>query len=253
MGYRKVVLTWSKRTVILVICWLISACQDAGECLQSTGAVVTEVRPLAPFDRIDLSDDIDLVIYPGSQRQEVRITGGGNLLGDIETRVNAGILYLRNNNRCNWVRSFKNTFTAEVYCDSVTALWIEDAVGRVKIKDTISVFNFSLDSYSSMGDYDLLLNCSNAATLAIHNGPANLTVAGICQSQYNYQTGYGRIDCSALASEYVFLTNNGSNDTYVRARQLLEAKIEHTGNVYYSGRPDTVISYIRGRGRLIPY
>ncbi|MFM9056328.1 MAG: GIN domain-containing protein [Bacteroidota bacterium] len=228
-------------------------CQDAGECLESTGAFSTETRSLEPFNRIDLSDDIDLIIHPASQVHEVRISGGGSLLSDIETRVSAGTLYLRNNTRCNWVRSFKNTFTADVYCDSVTALWIEDAVGRVRMTDTLSVSRFSLDSYSSMGDYDLLINCSDAATLAIHNGPSNLKASGTCQNQYNYQTGYGKIDCSALNSEYVFLTNNGSNDSYVSVRKLLEAKIGHTGNVYYAGEPDSVISVIRGRGRLIPY
>lgn len=253
MGHRNVILTWFAKTQILLLGLLASACQDAGECLQSTGSLESETRLLEAFNRIDLSDDIDLIIHPGSPRYEVRVSGGGNLLSDIETRVSSGTLYLRNNNRCNWVRSFKNTFTADVYCDSITALWIEDAVGTVKMKDTVSVYNFSLDSYSSMGEYELLINCANAATLAIHNGPADLKVSGNCQSQTNYQTGYGKIDCSSLRSEYVFLTNNGSNDTYVSARQLLEAKIGHTGNVFYSGEPDTIISYIRGRGRLIPY
>jgi hypothetical protein len=118
--------------------------------------------------------------------------------------------------------------------------------------DTIRTNEFRLDSYSSMGDYQLKIEC-NTVTLAVHNGPSNLTAAGHCQNQYNYQTGYGKIDCSQLQSAFVFLTNNGSNDSYVNAKKLLEAKLGHTGNVYYTGQPDSIRSSISGSGRLISF
>lgn len=225
------------------------SCTDIDDCFRGTGSRQTETRYTEAFDRIYLTDNIDLRIHIGQDHQ-LDLSGGDRLLPQVETQVENGTLRISNGNRCNWTRDFKERIVIDAYTPALKAIYLEDAIGNVTFMDTVHSDVFRLDSFSSMGTYQLLLNCTTA-TLAIHNGSADLKVSGLVRNQYGYSAGYGKFDAGNLATHFAYITNKGTNNIIVNPVNLLDALIEESGNIYYSGQPDSIRFRNSGTGKLI--
>src|SRR6187402_160202 len=68
--------------------------------------------------RTDLMCNADVIIHPDTVNR-IRVTCGSNLIGKIETEITDGILRIRNNNHCNWVRSFDPYIKVEVWTNDL--------------------------------------------------------------------------------------------------------------------------------------
>ncbi len=250
MGSRVFILTTIIRATILT-CLILAgqSCSDVDDCFTANGDDEQEYRQPGVFDRIYLTDNIDLRIHR-SPTHRLTLNGGKNLLPQVETRIENGTLRILNNNRCNWTRSFKKRITIDIYTPALNGIYVEDAIGNITTPDTIYAGEFRLDSFSSMGTYDLILNCTTA-TLALHNGAADLRVSGTTQVQYGYTAGYGNFDAGTLKTSFAFITNKGTNRLTVNPVNLLDARIEGAGDIYYRGQPDSIYSQITGTGKLI--
>jgi len=232
-------------------CLLVAgqSCSDVDDCFTGTGTEAQESRQPGVFDRIYLTDNIDLRIHHSSTHH-LTLNGGKNLLPQVDTRIENGTLRIQNSNRCNWTRSFKKRITVDIFTPSLDGIYVEDAIGNITSADTIQSEEFRLDSFSSMGSYNLVLNCTTV-TLALHNGAADLHVSGKTQVQYGYNAGYGNFEAGALNTSLAFITNKGTNQLTVKPADLLDARIEGSGDIQYIGQPDSIRSQITGTGKLI--
>lgn len=103
----------SKRKItscILLLLISISSCdsENANDCLQTDGSSVSYLVELPLFDKIQLEDDIRLIIEEGPE-QRVTVNTGENLVSDLTITVKEGFLVLQNNNNCNLLREFGRT------------------------------------------------------------------------------------------------------------------------------------------------
>lgn len=228
---------------------LLNSCNSIDDCFHGTGDESIEDRSPGSFTGIYLTSNIHLNIHISNQ-QRVQVTAGENLQKGIEVKTENGILRLDNNNKCNWVRSFKPRITVDVWTPTLSTLFMEDATGDVNFADTLKEQNFRFDGYSSMGTVNLLLDCF-IATIATHNGPLDVNARGNASVQYHYNAGFGVINCNELRSDNIYINNKGSNDSKINCENILEVTIEKTGNIYYRGNPSTIKTNITGDGKLI--
>jgi len=233
-------------TILIIV--FFTSCEKACDCLKSTGQIDTEYRNIANFNEIHLGNNIDLVIHIDTITK-IKVTAGKNLLSEIITENNNGVLKIKNENNCNWVRDYNKKIVVEVWTDSLKRLNVYDAIGDIYFDDTLNCNEFYFQSFGCTGQFHLKLNGS--AHLDIINGSADLKVIGNLNNLYLYNDGYGKMDCLNLPSVNVFITNSGTNNCYVNAQQLIEAKIYGGGNIYYKGNPPTVIKKELGQGKLI--
>ncbi len=239
------------KKIILIIFLSIafSACKDACDCFKGTGDVVTEIRSIGEVKSVDLGNNVDLVIHYDSI-PKMRVTAGSHLLEKITTINENGVLKIRNTNKCNWVRNFDPVLIVDLWVPTLSGIYIENASGDVTFSDTLSVSDFRLDSFSSTGNYHLKLK-EGVATLAIHNGPADLTAEGEIGNLYLYGVGYGKMDCLKLKTTNAYINNKGTNGFYVNPIDILEASIGGSGNVYYTGNPAIIKKTETASGKLI--
>lgn len=235
---------------VILTAALLSGCDDKPDCLKGTGPQTSEERPAGQVNRIELLCNADVIIHPSGENR-IKVTCGANLIDKIETDLNDGNLVIRNRNRCNWVRSFNPSISVEVWTDDLVAIRTDDSNGDVTFSDTLHVYEFRFDSYSSLGVYHVKLNAF-LATLALHNGPADFFGEGKITVSYVYNSGYGIMDFRNIESEIIFMNNRGTNDTYVNVSELLDAKLEGSGNIYYKGNPPIVQTTITGTGVILP-
>lgn len=226
-----------------------SGCNSAGDCFHGTGSVITEDRNLAAITNIYLTGNIDLIVHKDSNRR-MRVKAGENLIDGIETKVESGTLRISNTNKCNWVRHLDPELVVEIWTDTLEGILVEDATGNMEFSDTLSTTIFRLDIFNSYGSYNIKTN-TETLTLAIHNGAADIKAEGTSINQYIYHVGYGEINALGVSSENVYINNRGTNDIFIRTKNLLDAKIEYTGNIYYNGNPGTINQQITGTGKLI--
>lgn len=238
------------RYLLPLLLLLFTACSDMGDCFHGSGKQVTETRSIGDFHSIYLTSNVNLVLHFQQGMRKVQVTGGDRLTEGVETNIENGQLRIANTNRCNWVRSFKQRLTVEIWTDSLQSIYLEDATGDVKFMDTLATENFRFDAFNSMGRGDLLLRCY-IATLAVHTGPFDLTAKGSATVQYNYHAGYGKNDCRELTTVNAYLTNKGTNDTYISTSQILDVTIQQSGNIFYQGEPASIKTEITGTGKLI--
>ena len=79
--------------------------EDAWDCIQTSGATVFQELMVAPFERILVNRDIELIVKQGMD-YKVEIQTGANLVNDIEVVVLDSQLQLTDHNTCNLVRDY---------------------------------------------------------------------------------------------------------------------------------------------------
>lgn len=235
--------------VLIVLTGLFLSCNDMGDCFKGSGAMTSEYRSIPAIKKIELRTNVDVIIHPDTFYR-VLVKAEGNLIDEIETSCSDSTLSIRNNNRCNWVRKFNPELVVEVWVKELSNIFVESSDGNIYFSDTLDSQIFRFDSFDSQGEFNLKLN-SFIATLAMHTGPSDMKVEGLAAVQYNYSAGFGKMDCLGLKSEKIYMNNRSTNDVYVRASEVIEAKIESQGNIYYTGAPVSVKAVVLGSGKLI--
>ncbi len=238
---------------ILLGCTLLSgflACKktDPTDCFKSTGQVIFEDRESVSVRFIRLENNVNLILTQ-DQNPQILVEAGENLLDKIDTELNGDSLFIRNNNSCNWVRSFSTL--VNVYVNVTNLLQIEYfGSGNITVTNTIISDSLKLDIRKGAGSVNLMIN-SGTTYLNLHEGTCDITCNGNSSVTFIYAADYGPFFCEGLESHHVFINNRGTNDCYVRAVYELGATIEYLGNIYYYGNPSIVNSVIKGSGKLI--
>ena len=230
---------------------LLPGCgKNGGVCLSDSGTVSRQRREVGEFDSIDLADNMTLVLTQDTFSR-VEVESGKNLFGGISTTVKNRELIIRNNNTCNWVRSYSKPLNVYATVKNLVKIYYNSS-GNVSTTNTINSGYLKLDIWGGCGVLDLDVNVVNGFFI-LHMGTATITLRGICQVSSVYSGDYGLVQLKQLQTGYTFVTNRGSNDCYVNANHYVEAWINSVGNVYYTGNPPSVTEHITGTGKLLPF
>ncbi|HYG52270.1 MAG TPA: head GIN domain-containing protein [Flavobacteriales bacterium] len=232
---------------VLVFTLLLGACGKDSRCGKSTGEIQTFTRELPAFDSLYIEDKIDIELKPSTVNRAT-ITCGKNLVDYIMTQSNGHELIIRNDNLCNFLRSYKKPIKIVL---EYTSLWKINLRGGGKINstDTIKQPYLEVDGKICSGDFDLLLN-TDSVRFTMHTGNSNVTLKGHTNRAYFYSGGTTILDALQLHSDYCFATNSGSGDFDVVAANYLYAYIGDLGYIYYTGNPH-VDQKIKGTGEII--
>lgn len=218
------------------------------DCFKSAGSTTTQSRSAEAFENINLTDNVDLIIHPNSTPY-IKVTAGSNLIDGIITELSGNTLYIRNENRCNWMRSFSNTYTVEVGMDKPVNLHY-DGSGNISCIDTIKSDEFTFDCFNGSGTAKFIFN-SNNVLLKNHIGRSDIHASGYSNNCYVYINDVGTLDASELISNNSYATNSSTGDCRLNVKNQLGIIISYNGNIYYSGNPVKIDQQISGAGKLI--
>jgi hypothetical protein len=242
----------NSRHIILfvLIGWLaVTACGKDSRCGKSTGEIQTFTRDLNVFDSLYLDDKIDVILKPSTVNRAT-VSCGKNLANFVMTEVKGHELRIRNDNRCNFLRSYKKPISVTL---EYTALWKINlrGGGKVSCADTIIQPYLEIDGKVCSGDFDLLLH-TDSIRINLHTGNSNVVAKGKTNYAYFYSGGTSIIDATQLNTGYCFATNNGSGNFKVDANHYLYAYIGDLGYIYYTGNA-YADKKINGKGEIIHF
>lgn len=232
----------------LVLCFASCKKEHMFDLFKSTGEMTTEVRDLTPFTEIFVGNNKVNVIITQANKYQVEVEAGENLIKSITTEVRDGKLYIENENKCNFVRSYKKEITVHVYLPSLINIY-HDGTGKITGTNTLMADTLDIVTKSA-GDVVLDVNCYNLRT-HMHSC-ADITVTGISNDHLCFATGNGFLHGDNLTSIYTWIFANTTGDIHISVSGLLIVDIVSIGDVYYSGNPPTIQKRLIGSGRLIP-
>ena len=233
---------------IILLLFLLYSCkrENMGDCFKSTGEIITEVRMVAKFDKLYVEDNVNVFITIDSIR-EVRIEAGKNLIPLITTEVVNNQLTIKNNNRCNWVRSYKHKVNAYITVNDIKHIH-NNGYGKIVSTDTIETDIIRI-SVENQGDVELILKADY--TYCDMHSSGDIILKGWTGVNEISTYGSNWVRCSGLRTGYTYLWSHTTGDCYVNVTKELGAYIYSIGNVYYSGNPPSVITEINGSGQVI--
>lgn len=227
---------------------LVSSCkkENRWDMFKRTGDIISESRNLPYFKQLYVEDNVNVFITQGPM-QEVKLQGGENLLPLIKTEVKDSILYIRNDNKCNWARSYKKS----VINLHLTMLELRnifhEGSGLIKSTDTIKAPVIDIWTKSS-GDVDLILYVDEVYS-HMHSS-SDVTLRGYSILQGLYHTGTGYFRASDLYTISSWSHNLSAGNEYFYATMKLSVTNDWVGDIYYKGNPVTNFTG-KGTGKFI--
>ncbi len=245
-----------KKIVYILMSILIFACnsEQAGDCFQTTGAIIQQEVMLSDFDKILVNRGIELIVKEDAE-QKVIIETGKNLLNDVVAVVADGKLTLTDNNSCNYVRDYGIT---KVYVTSPNITEIRSSTQYDVRSDGVLTYpnltilseDFHAPDSFTIGNFYLQLN--NDAFTIVFNNISNCFVSGNTNNlNITFASGGSRFEGENLIAQNVSFWNRSSNDMILNPQQSITGLISGTGNVICVNQPSIVNVEERYKGRLI--
>lgn len=223
--------------------------QNDCDCIKSRGAPVTETRLITTsFNTLQTFDKIEVYYIQDTTTTtcNVKVVTGKNLLSNISSEVVDGALQIKNNNKCNFVRS-NNDVTVYVTSPHVTN-FIQDGVGNLYSGNTIIQDSVGYNVRNS-GDIHLILDVK-----IVHGrlyGVGDIYLSGKGQYHMVNATGECFINAQDLQTFYTYVVYESTGIASVNVTNQLDAVLDYTGNIYYTGGATNISKTGTGSGQLI--
>ncbi len=235
---------------IILIALFVSSCEPAP---WTNGKPVTETRYFGDsvnITAIHVYHDINVTLIE-SDEFRIDVTTGENLMEKITSTVENGVLYLKNENIRNWIRSYDYPLEVKIYHNSINYINYE-SWGDLKSEGYISqdtLNRFDLVVHHGSGHIDIKLNCE-ILQITTHDGTAKVTVSGTSNVIAIYHNARNNIYAKDLVSKNALALVHYEGSVYVNCTDKLVALIDDYGSIYYN-KEVKEISPVEGYSKII--
>jgi hypothetical protein len=176
-----------------------------------------------------------------------KVVTGKHLMSNISTEVSNGILQIKNNNKCNFVRGSHNEVIVYVTSPRIK-YFIQDGVGNIYSANIIKQDTVDYNIRNS-GDIHLSVNVKVIFGHMFGIGDCYLT--GNSGNHLVNATGECFINAQDLQTSYCFIVYKSTGEAHLNVTGELDAVINYTGNIYYTGPVSVIHKTATGSGQLI--
>lgn len=234
-----------KFSLLIVLFWIVNACEKPSDCVESTGTIITKEVEVQAFKKIKVYRGIEVVITQGLEHK-VEIVAGENFIGNVQVIQNGDQLIFKDDSSCNWVRSYGTTKIL------VTTPTLEEVYSKTDRNiSSNGVLTFPYISFISMdkdgdgesgaGTGDFIINVNNDYLNIANNNVSRFYLSGQTNTaDFNFYFGDGRIEAENLTAQFIKVYHRGSNDMIVRPIQSITGTMNSTGNIILKNVPPIV-------------
>ena len=239
-----------KKLVVLISLFLLFSC-DENQLLESSGAIVSKEISVGFFDKINISEGIELHITDNVQTK-VEIIAGENVIDKVTFSVTDNQLFID-------AKKAKKTFQSyepiKVYI-SLNDLKLIYSASQFNVISE-NVLNFShlhlqsgLFEDTASGEFHLQIN---SISLFVEDNKASFyNISGVVTDlSVNFYNGDERFEGSNLIAQNVTVFQRSSNDIIVNPQQKISGTIYSTGNIVLKNNPPIIDVQVLYQGQLI--
>jgi len=242
-----------KNWYFLLIVALLIGCRkpEYRTCAKSAGAEATLEIPLDTFNRIYLHPHIVYELVQDSLNK-LSIKGGKNLIQHIRATISDGQLKITNENKCNFLRSYKKKVHVQIHFTSLINIHFEGSeplTNRGKLKFDWLTFLIRDGAGSVNLNFDAQQVYAN-----ISHGWGDFTFSGKVQYANLNIRSNGFCDLLGMSvQDSITVISNTQGDVKVKAQGIkLKVQTLSDGDVYYKGLPSLILFDQYASGKLIP-
>jgi hypothetical protein len=241
-----------KLILIFVMATFFYNCEKPGDCIKSTGEMVTREIEVTPFETVFVYTGIGLVIKQGPE-YKVEVRSGENLIDDIEVKVENNTLTLKDKTTCNWVRDYGQT-TAYITAPSLSDIHskTEQEIRSDGVLSYPIIRLYSMDLTDGAGTGDFIFEIDNGQLVVLNNNVSRFYISGNTQEALlNFYDGNGRLEAQNLTINVAKVFHRGSNDLIIKPLHSVEGDLFSTGNLILLNTPPNVNVTEHYQGRVI--
>ena len=235
------------------VCSFLNSCKKAENrhCFKSTGSEISVTKSLNSFTKMELNELVEYVLVQDVENKII-LTGGKNLLNEIEVNVVDGLLTVKNGNKCNFLRSYKKKIKAEIHFIDLVDL---NYLGTEKLTniDTLQLNDFNLSIiHGASSSVNLMMNAQSIRAI-VSGGYGDFTFSGNVGYANFIVNSNGYCDTYNLnVIDSMTVVSNTMGIMKIKANQIgLRAEIKSGGDIWYKGSP-IINTYNRyGNGQLM--
>lgn len=223
---------------LLILVILFSGC-DYTDALLKDGKIIRKEVVLNSFDRIEIDTSVELVLT--NERDSVVVVEGLDFLvprlvlnqeGDVLKIESEGLIGFRE----------KQLPTVTVGVTGLKRI-TSNFPSRITNTDTLRLSSLSvvINGRGTFTQCDLLVDAGTLSLAAYGSNVGNHIFRGKADNLIVNAEGLSTVDALQLKAKTVRLVQKSVNSSYVNAVEALSVDIFSSGNVYYTGNPDTTL------------
>ena len=228
------------------------SCKKAEDrkCFKSAGEETDSEIFVTSYDHLHLGSHIKYVLVQDTV-EKVILTGGKNLLNFISVEVVNNELRIANNNKCNFLRSYKKKVTAEVHLKNLKKMHFE-GTEPLECKGQLVIPYLTLFVRDGAGHVDLNINAISMNSVITH-GWGNVKIHGKTNYSRMEIRSNGRCDTYELdVKDSIHVISTTAEIIKVNADNVLfRAETSAGGDIWYKGSPSQIDYNQYGTGKLV--
>jgi len=205
-------------------------------------------RTVSGFSAISSSGSYNVFITM-SNKESLRLEGSTEIISQIETKVENGILKIRNKKQIN-MRSWNSGGKVNIYIEAKTLHGITlSGSGDIDVSGTIKSTELT-NTISGSGSISQSMDVENF--VAIISGSGKINAKGKAKNAKINIAGSGDFEGKGLQTTNASAKVSGSGNITISADKSLDALMSGSGNIRYSGNP-SIKSTKSGSGSISRY
>lgn len=239
--------------LVLTLFGLLISCAKPEDrtCFKGTGEQVSEERSLGYFHSLSVWDLMDIRLIQDST-DHVVVRCGENILGHVTTEVENGVLTIRDENKCNWLRTLPVNIEVDVHFTEMRHVRNEGS-GTLTTVGQIIEDEFEFHNWRTVSENYINVS-AEVLTVQLHGGGAIVEVQGDAEMTFYYNLGRGKLLAEELISTNIWADNKSEGEIRCSiAGGTFWYMLDGQGSTYYAGEAQEFIEVSRlGEGDLVP-
>jgi hypothetical protein len=230
----------------------MTSCKKAEDrsCFKGHGADTSVEIPLDSTNYFILNKRMKFRIFEDTLRKLV-IRGGENVIGMVDVETSAYTTTITNSNKCHFLRDADRFIEVEIhypYLEKFRLLTSDSVI----FENTIYSKNLDIELYESGSS--LVIDVDNNYTyIVVSRGTADYTLTGHSNSAAVKIQDNGYANAMGFTSESIFAFQGSTAPLKLNlAGSEVFLLVDGSGDTYYVGVPDSLVTTGSGSGNVIP-
>ena len=219
-------------------------------CAKTAGEDSELVHFVGSFDKLDLGPNIKVILVQDSE-EKVIVRGGKNLINFIQLDVTDGKLTIVNDNKCNFLRSYKHVVEVEIHLINVINVLFK-GTKELSCSNQLNLPYLTFVIEEGAGKCNLNLKC-NSLYLGSGFGWGNYEVVGETNFlQVNFSdNGFGDLYGLRVNNSATVISSSSERMKINLDGAVAKVETSSYGDIWYLGTPTSLEYNQYGEGELI--
>lgn len=239
-----------KKIIVLLSLFLLFSCDD-NQLLESSGKIVSKEISVEFFNKINISEGIELYITDETTTK-VEILAGEKIINKVTFSVIDNQLFIDAESATKLFQSYE-PIKVYISVDDLDTIYSSSQF-NVYSENVLNFSDIHLQSGlfedTASGEFHLQIN-SNSLFVEDNKASFYEISGNVTDLSVNFYNGDERFEGSNLIAQNVTVFQRSSNDIIVNPQQKISGTIYSTGNVVLKNNPPIVDVQVLYQGQLI--